>query len=212
MYTHFFTDKVLSINADCSYSGKLVEYCKDFLDKVGVQPCGHSARKKGIKLKVRCSSQPDQIGSSLFYSVRGNRNDKTTGMCVVYDKKEIAPEQTTCGRDFTEITCKKLPDETCALSPRFTFQDQRNVDRIFIVTGEDRGRPIWRYILLVDDPETIRTFKEKTQGENAGSQPIDLSDYGVVLKSGWGQEPPQEVKNWLERVQNGLEDLQYTAR
>ena len=120
LYTQFFKDKVLSIDADCSYSGKWVEYCKDFLDKVGVQPCGHSARKKRIKLKVRCSCQPDQIGSSLFYSVRGNGNDKNTGMCIVDRNKEVVPEQ-TCGKDFTEITCKKLPDETCALSPRFTF-------------------------------------------------------------------------------------------
>ena len=189
-----------------------MEYCKDFLDKVGVQPCGHSARKKRIKLKIRCSCQPDQIGSSLFHSVRGNSNDKNTGMSVVDCNKEVAPEQTTYGKDFTEITCKKLPDETCALSPRFTFQDQRNLKRIFLVDGEYRGRPAWHYLLLVDDPETIRTFKEKTQGENAGTQNIELSDYGVVLKSGWGQEPPQEVKNWLERVQNRLEDLQYTTR
>ena len=184
-----------------------MEYCKDFLDKAGVQPCGHSARKKGIKIKVRCSCQPDQIGSSLFYSVRGNGNDKNTGMSTVDNNKEIAPEQTTCGKDFTEINCNKLPDETCALSPRFTFQDQRNVDRIYLVRGKDRGRPAWHYVLLVDDPETIRTFKEKIQGGN-----IELSDYGVVLKSGLGQEPPQEVKNWSERVENGLEDLQYTAR
>ena len=85
-----------------------MEYCKDFLDKAGVQPCGHSARKKRIKLKVFCSCQPDQIGSSLFYSVRGNGNDKNTGMAFVGPNKEIAPEQTTCGRDFTEIQTKRV--------------------------------------------------------------------------------------------------------
>ena len=68
------------------------------------------------------------------------------------------------------------------------------------------------YLLLVDDPETIRTFKEKTQGANAGTQTTNLNEYGVVQKSGWGQEPPQEVKNWMERIQKGLEDLQYTTR
>ena len=32
-------------------------------------------------------------------------------------------------------------------------------------------------MLLVDDPETIRIFKEKTQGENAGTQTIKIDDY-----------------------------------
>ena len=79
LYTQHFTGRVLTIASDCSYSGKWVESCEEFLDDVGVQPCGHSAKKKGIKLKIWCSCQPDQIGSSLICSTRGNGNDKNTG-------------------------------------------------------------------------------------------------------------------------------------
>ena len=212
LYTQFFTGRTLCTIADCSYSGQWVESCKDFLDKVGVQPCGHSARKKGIQLKVFGSCQPDEVGSTLLYSARGNGNDKNTGAKYVWPGAKIAPDQTTTGSDFTMITCKKLPEEECALIPNFTFQEKKNRSRIYIVEGEDRGRQAWHYILLVDDPETIRIFEERTQGENAGTLPIDVTDFGLILKTGWGQDSPQDVKDWVERVQNGFEDIQYTSR
>ena len=207
LYTQHFTGKVLAITSDCSYSGKWLESCKEFLDEAGVQPCGHSAQKKGIKLKVRCSCQPDQIGSSLIYSARGNGNDKNTGDKYV-KIGSIAPHQTTCGVDFTEIACGKTPEEECTLLPTFTFQLKKTLQsRLFRVRGTDQGKRVWHVVFLVDDPETIRIFKEKIQGENAGTQTTNMDDYGKSIKSGWGQEPPQEVEDWMDRVYKGLETL-----
>ena len=164
--------------------------------------------KKGIKLKVWCSCQPDQIGSSLIYSARGFGNDKNTGACYVRFNHSIAPDQTVCGDDFTRISCGKTPEEECALVPTFTFQLKKTLpSRLFRVNGTDQGRRVWHIALLVDDPETIRIFKEKTQGENAGTQTTNISDYGKSIKSGWGQEPPQEVEDWIDRVYMGLETL-----
>ena len=139
-----------------------------------------------------------------MYSARGCDNDKNTGAQSVWNNKEISPDQTTFCMDFTSITCGKSWYEECALSPDFTFHS-REAKRIFIVNG----RKAWYYVLLVDDPETIRIFKEKTQGELEGTLSIDVTDYGVVLKSGFGEEPPQEVKDWVTRVQNGNEILPY---
>ena len=184
-----------------------MESCKEFLDEVGVQPCGHSAQKKGIKLKVWCSCKQDQIGSSLIYSARGNGNDKNTGDKYVSNGYLIAPDQKTCGNDFTKVICGKTPEEKCAVLPTFTFQLKKTLSRLHIVRGTDRGRRAWHVVLLVDDPETIRIFKEKTQGENAGTQTTNINDYGKSIKSGWGQEPPQEVEDWLDRVFKGLETL-----
>ena len=174
-----------------------MESCKEFLDEVGVQPCGHSAQKKGIKLNVFCSCQPGQIGSSQIYSARGIGTDKNTGACYFYLNCSIAPDQTTCGVDFTKITCGKTPEEECALVPTFTFQLKKTLpSRLFRVRGKDRGRPAWYVVLLVDDPETIRLLKEKLQGENAGTQTtIYINDYGKSIKSGWGQDPLQD---WIQ--------------
>ena len=53
-------------------------------------------------------------------------------------------------------------------------------------------------MLLVDDDETIGKFIEQTQGPNAGKHTIDVNNYGQVLKSGWGEQPPNDIKDWME--------------
>ncbi len=208
-YLQHFHGHTCTLYCDCSYSGHWVRTCEEYLDNIGVRPCGHTARKNGIQVKVYASCQPDQVGSSLMYSSRGRNNDKNTGALLVWLNKEISPGQTTCCRDFTSITCGKSWDEECALSPDFTFHRRRETKRMFLVWGTDRGKKAWHYILLVDDPDTIRIFKEKTQGELRGTQEVNLTDYGEILKSGFGEEPPQEVKDWLTRVQKGIEILPY---
>ena len=95
----------------------------------------------------------------------------------------------------------------CTLS-RLHFPQTQGGEEL--TRGTDRGRKAWHYVLLVDDPETIRIFKEKIQGEQRGMWQIaDVADYGEVLKSGFGEEPPQEAKDWLTRVKKGIEILPY---
>ncbi len=208
-YLQHFRGKTCTLHCDCSYSGHWVRACEEYLENIGVQPCGHSARENGIQVKVLGSCQPDQVPSSLMHSARGCENDKNTAAQSVWTHKEISPDQTTCCMDFTRIICGKSWDEECALSPDFTFHRRREAKRMFLVRGTDKGRKAWHYVLLVDDPETIRIFKEKTQGEQRGTQTADVTDYGVILKSGFGEEPPQEAKDWLTRVKKGIEILPY---
>jgi len=71
-------------------------------------------------------------------------------------------------------------------------------EKVFLVKGKDRGWAAWHYILLVDDDETIRLFIEKPQGANAGKNSIDVSNYGQVLRSGWGDDPPNDIQDFIE--------------
>ena len=50
----------------------------------------------------------------------------------------------------------------------------------------------------MDDEETVRKFTELTQGENAGIHTINTEDYGQVIKSGWGHDPPNDIKEWMQ--------------
>ena len=195
---HFYdTSKCLEVTADCSYSGKWVLACSEFLDQVGVQPCGHSARAANILVKVRASCRSHQIPHSLFYSARGRGNDKNTGALYVKTGKfEIEQNQRVSYIDSTVITCKKgvTFKDSCSLPDDYTWHKKSEEDRVYLVRGKDRGKQAWHYVLVVDDEEMVEMFLAKVKSGN-----VDVADYGQVLKSGWGQEPPDEVREWIKK-------------
>ena len=188
------------INCDCSYGGSWVKTCMEYLDEQGVQPCAHSAKEKKLLISVSASCKHTQIPYQLLYSVRAYENDKNTGCLGRWgDGWEVTEDQHLKSATVTVIKCQnKSIDDPCTLGPRDTWRKILNQERIFVVRGVDKGRQAWHYVLLVDDDETIRKFKEQTQGPNAGKHTIDVSSYGQVLKSGWGEQPPNDVKDWME--------------
>ena len=122
LYLQHFRGKTCTLYCDCSYSGHWVRACEEY---IGVQPCGHSARKNRIQMKVFASCQPDQVVSSLMYFARGCENEKNSGALIVWNGRELSPGQKTCGIDFTRITCDESWNEECAFSPDFTFHRRR---------------------------------------------------------------------------------------
>ena len=201
-YNCFFRGRVLTIVTDCSYSGNWVKACCQYLDEQGVQPCGHSGDKKGILLKVYASCKPTEVAATYCFSVHAAQNDKNNGTMSYYITKELRETQHSYGVNCTDIRCGKRFEEPCALPSEYTWHKWDENHRVFLVRGNDRGRPAWHYVLLVDDEETIKIFKEKTQGDAAGTQSIDVTNFGQVIKSGWGKDPPNEVKDWIDKNYN----------
>ena len=174
-----------------------------FLDEHGVQPCGHSARDKGILIKLFVSCQSNRVPYRLLYSIRGCANDKNNGNIFIRPNGfEVAQAQLISSIISTYIRCeRKSITEQCTQKPGYTWHKLSASNRIYEIKGKDRGRPAWHYVLLVDDQDTIDKFKELTHGENAGNNTINVSDYGQVLKSGWGEEPPNDVQEWIENYE-----------
>ena len=192
-----FRSKALGIFSDCSYSGRWVRELTYFLDDVGVQPCGHSARKENILLGVRASCKSHQIPHTLLYSARGRGNDEDSGQ--IYSEHsgyEVAQGQNTSWISTTTITCKKGASyaDSCMIASDFTWDKRRENERIRLVTGKDRGRECWHYVFLHDDEETEQLFEDKVRSGN-----VNLDDYGCVFKSGLGQDPPEELQQAMER-------------
>ena len=189
--------KCLEIVSDCSYSGKWIAALREFLDGVEVQPCGHSARENNFLLKVRTSCRSHEIPHTLLYSTRGRGNNKSTGALYVQVNGYEIEEDQHCWRiENTEIICKEDAtfEDPCSLPKDYTWHNQSEVERLRLVRGEDNGRPAWHYVLLVDDDEIIEMFQKE---EKTGT--INLADFGKVIKSGWGQDPPDDVKEWIQK-------------
>ena len=204
LYMSYFRGRVLSIVTDCSYSGNWVKACSQYLDEQAVQPCGHSADKNGILLKVYASCKPTEVAATPCFSVRCAVNDKNTGVMAYYTNGlKLRETQHSYGVDFTKIRCGKKFEEPCTFPPNYTWHKWNESERLFLVRGKDHGRSAWHYVLLVDDEETIKIFKEKTQGDAAGKESIDVASYGQVLKSGWGETPPNEITDWVHKNYGG---------
>ena len=190
----YFKGKLLYVISDCSYSGCWVKEAMSFLDEHGVGPCGHTAKEKGILVKVYASCLANEIPAELAFSTHGIQNDKNIGFIFYSPHKKIYDGQHTSGLDFTVVRCKSKIDQPCTMTPGSTWHRWSTAGRIMRVTGEEDEDQPWCYLLLVDDEETIREFHDKFKNGQLGN----VGNYGEILKSGWGEEPPEKTQEWIE--------------
>ena len=164
----------------------------EFLDEQGVQPCGHNAREKGMIIKVYASCKSNEIPTEYRYSVSGVINNKNTGeMRPKFWTSQLLERQRPVGIDSSVLNCNSNTiDEPCTLKPGSTWLKWRQYSRLYFVRGKNRGKPVWHYVLVIDDDETEQKFNAKLASER-----LDVADYGQILASGWGKDPPNHVKD-----------------
>ena len=168
----------------------------EFLDEQGVQPCGHKAREKGMLIKMLASCKSNQIPTEYRYSVSSVNNDKNTGEIRFWTSKQLLETQTTYTTDSSKLCCSnKSITEPCTLKPGYTWRKKEEGRRIYLVRSKDRGRLIlsWQYVLVVDDDDIIDRFLETVK---LGC--VDVADYGRVLHSGLGKDPPNDIRERIE--------------
>ena len=196
LYRRHCPGKLLSILPDCCYSGNWVRECAKTLDSLGIPPCGHRAREQGILIKVFASCQPDQKAAEPCYSVEGVtvREDGTLGFQL---HEQASETQNFCGTDFAKLVCCRGPDRLChseeALK-NWTWQDGVNGglwSRVHIVRDTDRGQPAWHYVLLSNKREAYK----KQFSKQVKSGHVDVAKWGYVIESGWGKDPPRDIKD-----------------
>ena len=189
--------KCLDIETDCSYSGQWVRECAKTLDSLHIPPCGHRARENGALVRVFASCQHNEEAAELCYSVEA---------VEIYDDGSFShaarklTHQTSTSFDSTQLVCCRGPDSPC---PKNTFQHltwENAVDgsmTLKLVTRRERDRDMWYYLLL---HRAGVAYHEEFQSQYRRNPSLRLSDWGYILESGVGQDPPLEVKskvlNW----------------
>ena len=204
LYTRHFRGRVLTIISDCSYSGSWVREAMMYMDEQGVGPCGHVANEKGILVKVFTSCQEDEIPAEMAFATHGIRNDNNHGTVWFWSSLRchaIYDMQQPSVIDFTCIRCNGT-SHPCTMAPGSTWEMWSAQNRIIIIVdGKHRDRLSWCYLLLHDDTETIRSFQEINWGENfeGFNLKINLSEYGGILKHGWGQDSLNKAQEWIDK-------------
>ena len=74
-------------------------------------------------------------------------------------------------------------------------------ERIYLVRGKDRGKLAWHYVQV--EKALLPLFLRRTNG---GS--LDVADFGHILKSGWGKDPPENVRTNINEMGATFPDTQ----
>ena len=185
--THF-KGKPLTIISDCSYSGNWINDCAKRLDEMNVPSCGHHTREHGLLFKIYTSCQPSEEATALCYINEAVEYSEADKAVILWYGKTLTSGQKTMWTDFRTIRCGKQADESCEADSDCTWNDCLNIKSrlVYLVHGEDKGRPAWHFVFV--DEEKLDDFKAQV-----ASGTINAADYGRILKSGWGKDPPKDI-------------------
>ena len=65
---------------------------------------------------------------------------------------------------------------------------EMSTGRLYLVRGKDKGRAAWHYVLV--KKHLLAIFLKRTNGGR-----LDVADFGDVLGSGWGKNPPKGTRD-----------------
>ena len=191
LYQTHFKHKLLCIVSDCSYSGCWIQDMANMFDDMGIPPCGHPMREQGILLKLwaSCHSSEQATYMRYFQECLKINNDGV----LTCSWSSVGEFRNRLYLHATRLTCPSKDLNVCKLglksfSLKWQHQAKSLCALVHLVRGTDKGKPAWHYVLVEEDK--LNMFKDKVE-----SGTIDVAEYGVVLKSGWGKDPPEEVKS-----------------
>ena len=147
-------------------------------------------------IKLFASCQPDQEAAEPCYSVEGVKFESNGGL--VSQIKRLTEQQKPTSFNSTKLVCCRGPDSPC---PKTTFQHltwENAVDEsttLTLVYRREGDRNMWYYLLLHRAGDA---YHEEFQSQYRRNPSLRLSDWGYILESGEGQDPPQEVTDKVE--------------
>ncbi len=73
---------------------------------------------------------------------------------------------------------------------------QSSKDPIYLVSGNDHiGLPAWYYLMVTRTK--LQLYKKAMATGN-----LHLTDYGIILKSGYGNGPPADIAEHMKKEHN----------
>ncbi|WCR53509.1 MAG: hypothetical protein PG981_000531 [Wolbachia endosymbiont of Ctenocephalides orientis wCori] len=105
----------------------------------------------------------------------------TKGTISALAGKGPAPQEVHSETGTVKSKSKTANDRSHAEATR-----RSRSDLIYLVRGKDRGKSAWHYVLVDKDKREMFLAKSRTGA-------MDVADYGEILYSGWGEDPPQDI-------------------
>ncbi|QKX02080.1 hypothetical protein [Wolbachia endosymbiont of Dirofilaria (Dirofilaria) immitis] len=134
----------------------------------------------------RFSNRTSGHAGESFFNRYLSQNTKERVLGEKGKISELANRKTESNQAFSESSGIKSKSRTFNKRSFVDVTRRSRSDLIYLVRGKDRGRSAWHYVLIDKDKREMFLAKSRT-----GS--MDVADYGEILYSGWGENPPQGI-------------------
>ncbi len=83
--------------------------------------------------------------------------------------------------------------------------EELGIELIKLISGKDKSdKPFYAYVRIFS--EKLEEFTNLDNSYDLKS--INVSEYGEIIKSGWGKTPSEEVKEYMKENHNCLEEFE----
>lgn len=187
LYQKFFKHQMLYIVSDCSFSGQWVLQAVEFLDKLGIPPCGHHSLAQGVLLKVWAICKQSER-AKMLHGVREVMRISDDRFLTFHSR-----EHRQLTMSSIDICCQSRMLNSCdgmhiSKMPSLKWSDRLRGHLLYLVRGKDKGRAAWHFVMI--DEGNTNAFREQVASGN-----VDVANYGTVLYSGWGADPPDDIRS-----------------
>ena len=132
--------------------------------------------------------RPDSADGGFAQRFRPEKSKKDVGADIIKAASDIKDKKLEDKSFANKKNVKKSSSNDLSCADRVRRGRSQNV---FLVRGKDRGRAAWHYVLVDNNKRELFLAATKK-----GS--LDIADYGEVLQSGWGQDPPENIVKKIE--------------
>lgn len=147
---------------------------------------GHAARF--TPGRTAPTSTKEAVTQSNNQSEASSNSSASTGGSTFSDKFTPKKANETPLQEQGSVKRSRIAENSYA-------QGVKGLHKIYWVRGKDRGRAAWHCVKVPKNIEQMFLAK-------ARSGSIDVADYGEVLHSGWGENPPDDLKKRIEEEYN----------
>lgn len=132
--------------------------------------------------------QPDNQNSSGggFANKYSSGNTREQALGSKGKISELASKDPAPKEAFSESGGIKSKSRTVNERSFADAAKRSRLDLIYLVRGKDRGKSAWHYVLVDKDKKEMFIAKSRTGA-------MDVADYGEIIYSGWGEDPPKEI-------------------
>jgi hypothetical protein len=152
-----------------------------------------NAKNDQENINYNNSQKDNNLSDNNLSDKSGNASDGTTEKKTFAERYQKKPTFTSSNLELESDKDSRFDIQSKSANPPKKVDPQKKMlaSQIYLVKGVDRGRNAWYYVLV--DRLKVKLFLKALNDDI-----IHLENYGKILYSAYGDEPPKEITDALK--------------